>query len=90
MKLGDCRNESLIGEIFGSVSEFARLVEQNEDNFVHGSVTVLYDATADIHFFYQRNTTQCSPSKSRKNYGCVQTTSPKYINGKLSSGLCGD
>ena len=31
----DCRNESLIDEIFGSVSEFARLCEENGDNFVY-------------------------------------------------------
>jgi len=35
-KLGDCRNESLIEEIFGSVSEFARQVEENGNEFMFG------------------------------------------------------
>ena len=36
--MSDCRNEKLIDELFGSVSEFARLVEENGDNFRIGDI----------------------------------------------------
>jgi hypothetical protein len=49
--IGDCRDEGLIEEIFGSVSEFARLVEENGDNFVFGKVSIEYDEESDIHTF---------------------------------------
>ena len=52
-KLGDCRNEELIDELFGSVSEFACLVEENGDNFTHNGVKVKYNANTDIHTFYE-------------------------------------
>lgn len=50
-KIGDCRDESLIEEIFGSVSEFARLVEENGDNFTFEKITITYDDESDIHTF---------------------------------------
>ncbi len=51
-KIGDCRDESLIDEIFGSVSEFACQVEENGDEFDYRGVKVKYDDDADIHTFY--------------------------------------
>jgi len=50
--LGDCRNEELIEEIFGSVSEFARQVEENGDNFKFGNFEVTYNKNKDIHYFW--------------------------------------
>ena len=50
--LGDCRNESLVESIFGSVSEFGRQVEENGDDFQYGKVKVEYDRMNDIHSFY--------------------------------------
>jgi hypothetical protein len=49
--MNDCRNEELVEEIFGSVSEFARQVEMNGDNFTYGSWTVTHDEQTDIHTF---------------------------------------
>lgn len=49
--IGNCTNEGFIEELFGSVSEFARLVEENGDNFIHGNIKVVYDDVADIHWF---------------------------------------
>jgi hypothetical protein len=51
-KIGDCRDESLIEEIFGSVSEFARLVEEIGDNFTFKNFVVSYNEVEDIHSFY--------------------------------------
>lgn len=53
IKLGDCRNESLIEEIFGSVSEFARQIEENGDTFQFGNVMVTYNPNTDIHTFWE-------------------------------------
>jgi hypothetical protein len=50
-KAQDCRNEELVEEIFGSVSEFARLVESNGNDFRYGVWRVQYDPRKDIHFF---------------------------------------
>jgi hypothetical protein len=47
----DCRNEELVEEIFGSVSEFARLVEANGDDFKYGMWRVTYAPRKDIHYF---------------------------------------
>lgn len=51
-KLGNCTNENLIEEIFGSVSEFARQVEENGNEFKFGSVQVTHDEDKDIHTFW--------------------------------------
>ena len=51
--VGDCRNEDLVDEIFGSVSEFARQVEINGDNFVFNGIRVKYIPQEDIHQFYE-------------------------------------
>jgi hypothetical protein len=50
--LGDCRNEELINRLFGSVSEFARLVEEKGNDFHHKDLIVKYDKRKDIHFFF--------------------------------------
>ena len=53
-KLGDCRNEDLIEELFGSVSEFACAIEENGDSFTDGSLVVKYNSNFDIHTFYRK------------------------------------
>ena len=53
-KLGDCRNENLVEDLFGSVTNFARAVENNGDNFTDGWLVVKYNPTTDIHTFYRR------------------------------------
>ena len=50
--LGDCRNENLIESIFGSISEFARLVEVRGNDFVFGKIQIKYNRNKDIHSFY--------------------------------------
>ena len=50
--LGNCIDENLIDDLFGSVSEFARLSE-NEDNFQFGNILIEYDDELDIHNFFQ-------------------------------------
>ena len=52
MCIGNCTDENLVNEIFGSVSELARLVEENGDNFKYGVYTVVYNEDLDIHTFY--------------------------------------
>lgn len=56
--IGDCRNEELVEEIFGSVSEFARQVEENPPNFQYGSVKVKYIAELDMHLFFKDHPNQ--------------------------------
>lgn len=51
--LGDCRDDLLVEDIFGSVSEFARQVEENGDEFLYGDVRVVYSPEADVHEFWQ-------------------------------------
>lgn len=51
-RLGNCTNENLIEEIFGSVSEFARQVEENGNEFKYGGVHVTHDEDKDIHTFW--------------------------------------
>jgi hypothetical protein len=49
---GRCTDESVVEYIFGSVSEFARQIELNGDEFIYKDIRVKYDTEADIHFFY--------------------------------------
>lgn len=51
--LGDCRDEELIDSLFGSVSEFARLAEENGDEFTSGSLRVTYNSRLDRHYFWR-------------------------------------
>jgi hypothetical protein len=51
--LGTCVDDELIEDLFGSVSEFARLVEEFGDNFGYKGITVKYDQSEDIHIFYR-------------------------------------
>lgn len=53
MTTQDCRNEELVNLIFGDVTNFAQQVETNGDNFQYNGWEILYDATADIHYFHQ-------------------------------------
>lgn len=49
--MNDCRNEELVEEIFGSVSEFARQVEENGNEFEYRGWKITYDEKRDIHHF---------------------------------------
>lgn len=54
---GTCVSEETVEHIFGSVSEFARQVELNGDNFIYkgfsfGDIQVIYDPLVDIHHFH--------------------------------------
>ena len=51
--LGNCINQTLIELIFGSVSEFARLIEEKGDNFTVDNIRVIYDENKDIHSLYE-------------------------------------
>jgi len=51
---GDCRDDNLIDHIFGSVSEFARQIEEHGDEFIYQGIKVTYDPDKDIHYFYSR------------------------------------
>ena len=52
--IGNCTEEDVVDDIFGSVSEFARQVEENGDEFLYqNDVVVKYDEDNDIHYFYQ-------------------------------------
>ena len=51
--IGDCRNQSLVESLFGSVSEFACIVEEHGDSFTSPEgLTVLYTDETDIHTFW--------------------------------------
>ncbi len=52
MLIGDCRQENVIEDIFGSVTDFAREVEENGNWFEYNNVSVTYDEETDIHYFY--------------------------------------
>lgn len=49
--IGDCRDENVIEQIFGSVSAFACAVEEYGDCFTYGNVNVTYDDNLDRHTF---------------------------------------
>lgn len=51
--IGNCADEELVENIFGSVSEFARQVEQNGDRFLYEGIQVSYDSCEDIHYFVE-------------------------------------
>ena len=50
--IGNCTMADLVDDIFGNVSEFARLVEQYGDNFTIGDYRIIYNANQDIHYFH--------------------------------------
>jgi len=52
--IGTCVDESLVESIFGSVSEFACLDEENGGNFEYRGVVVRYNEDEDIHYFYEK------------------------------------
>ena len=52
---GNCTEDDVIESIFGDVSEFARLVEENGDEFEINDLIVRYDSDADVHSFYYKN-----------------------------------
>jgi len=53
--LGNCTEDDVVDDIFGSVSEFARMVEEHGDDFTLGNLVVRYDDDEDIHHFYKNN-----------------------------------
>jgi hypothetical protein len=52
-KLGICQDENLVEDIFGSVSEFARQVEEKGNEFIYGNISIKYNPKTDIHTFYK-------------------------------------
>jgi hypothetical protein len=51
--IGTCQSEEIIEQFFGSVSEFARQVEEKGDNFTHKQIVrVEYDEKKDVHYFF--------------------------------------
>jgi hypothetical protein len=51
--IGNCTQEDVVEDIFGSVSEFARQVEENGDTFLYNNeVAVKYDEDNDVHYFF--------------------------------------
>jgi hypothetical protein len=50
--LGNCQDEEMIELLFGTVTEFARLVEMHGDEFTIGDTRVEYDEDTDIHSFF--------------------------------------
>jgi hypothetical protein len=52
--IGNCTMEDIVENIFGSVSEFARLVEENGDEFLYkNSIVVKYNEDNDVHYFFE-------------------------------------
>jgi hypothetical protein len=52
--IGNCTQEEVVEDLFGSVSEFARQVEENGDEFIYKEdIQVTYDENSDIHYFFQ-------------------------------------
>lgn len=52
--IGNCTQEEIVEDLFGSVSEFARQVEENGDEFIYNEdIQVTYDENSDIHYFFQ-------------------------------------
>lgn len=50
--LSTCQDEEFINNLFGSVSEFARLVEENGNTFTYRGILIEYNEDEDIHYFY--------------------------------------
>lgn len=51
--IGNCTQEDVVEDLFGSVSEFARQVEENGDEFLYkNSIQVTYDEPNDVHYFF--------------------------------------
>lgn len=50
--IGNCTQEDVIDDLFGSVTDFAWLVDEYGDEFTHNGITVTYDEDSDIHSFY--------------------------------------
>lgn len=52
--IGNCTQEDIVEDIFGSISEFARQVEIHGDEFTYNNIIVKYDDSSDIHSFYMK------------------------------------
>lgn len=50
--IGNCTMDEVVDDIFGNVSEFARLVDEYGDDFEIGDYKIVYDDDKDIHSFY--------------------------------------
>ena len=53
--IGNCTEDEVVDDIFGNVSEFARMVELYGDEFAVGDLVVKYNDDQDIHYFYHKN-----------------------------------
>ena len=53
--IGNCTEDDVVDDIFGNVSEFARMVELYGDEFAVGDLVVKYNDDQDIHYFYHKN-----------------------------------
>ena len=50
--VGTCESVEVIEHFFGSVSEFARQVELNGNNFNYKNIKVIYNEDTDVHSFF--------------------------------------
>ena len=51
--IGNCTQNDVIEDICGSVSEFARQIEENGDEFLYkDQIVITYDEANDIHYFF--------------------------------------
>lgn len=51
--LGNCIDEELVENIFGSVSCFTELVEEFGNNFTFDNIIIEYDEDKNVHHFYE-------------------------------------
>lgn len=72
--VGDCRDEEIIESLFGSVSDFANIVEEKGDSFTDKNLVVEHDEKKDIHSFYL-----ISKSYFCKDCGCPVVSCPHKI-----------
>lgn len=63
--IGNCTQDDVVDDIFGNVSEFARMVELHGDEFSVDDLVVKYDDDKDIHHFYYRLSENFADGKVR-------------------------
>ena len=52
--LGNCTDEELVIDLFGSVTRLAQLISENGNEFTHQGIVIKYNDDADIHSFYRQ------------------------------------
>lgn len=50
--VGNCTQDDVIDELFGSVTDFAQCVDEHGDDFELNGLRVTYNQDTDIHSFY--------------------------------------